>query len=109
MEMMPPRTRSHTRPRAKKSLTPARIKKIFGVDPRCVGVSHLSWFLLKEPSAEDVAVGAKSKYLCVRTFDKAYGHFDEAAMSRTNFIGISNDMFETERTNYYFRPLENGL
>lgn len=100
---------STPKPRKVNTITPETVKKTFGVDPRRVGFAALAWQIIKEPSAEDIAVGAKSGYLVVRTMDKAFGRYDEKATWRTNFIGFTNDMFELERTNYYFRPLENGL
>ncbi len=94
---------------SKKGLSLADVTRIFGVDPRTVGVNHLGWFIVKEIGQNENCVGAKKGYLCVQSQDKTLNHWDTSVSARSNFIGNTNDLFDHENLNYYFRPLENGV
>lgn len=79
------------------------VKKIFGLDPRKIGLRFRNFWIINKPD-EDYSMEEKG-YLLVKTRDGGSNLTDETVKKYPNYIGSAEDQFDYTYRYYYFKPL----
>lgn len=80
----------------------------FGFDPESIGLRHRAWYIVEKIEDEEESGNAQIGYLAVRARDGASNKVDAAACRYSNFVGTSENGFDSTYRYYFYSPLAEG-